>query len=90
MASVIEAIATGVPAQLTELIRLGHTLKRRATDILAFFDRPSTSNGPTETLNGRLEHLRDSALGFRNPTHYIARCLLEADGFRPQLHPQIG
>lgn len=46
MASVIETIATGVPAQLTELVRLGHTLKHRATDILAFFDHPGTSNGP--------------------------------------------
>ncbi|MDK9647477.1 transposase, partial [Propionibacterium freudenreichii] len=46
------------------------------------------SNGPTEALNGRLEHLRGSALGFRNLTNYIARSLLEAGGFRPQLHPQ--
>ena len=90
MASVIDAIATGVPAELTELVRLGHTLKRRAIDVLNFFDRPGTSNGPTEALNGRLEHLRGSALGFRNLTHYIARCLLEAGGFRPRLHPQIG
>ena len=37
-----------------------------------FFDRPGTSNGPTEALNGGLEHLRGSALGFRNLTHYIA------------------
>ena len=58
-----------------------------AGDILAFFDRPGTSNGPTEAINGRLEHLRGSALGFRNLTHYIARSLLEAGGFRPALHP---
>ena len=63
---------------LTELRTLGRTLKRRATDILAYFDRPGTSNGPTEAMNGRLEHLRGSALGFRNLTHYIARCLLES------------
>ena len=56
------------------------------TDILAYFDRPGTSNGPTEAMNGRLEHLRGSALG-RNLTHYIAEALLEAGGFRPQLHP---
>ena len=29
----------------------------------------------------------DAALGFRNLTHYIARSLLEAGGFRPDLHP---
>lgn len=90
MASVIETIATGVSAQLTELVRLGHTLKHRATDILAFFDHPAPAAALTEALNGRLEHLRGSALGFRNLTHYIARCLLETGSFRPQLHPQIG
>ena len=74
---------------LTELITLGRTLKRRAGDILAYFDHPHTSNGPTEAINGRLEHLRGSALGFRNLNHYITRALLETGGFRPQLHPQL-
>lgn len=36
--------------------------------------------------NGRLEHLRGSALGLRNLTNYIARSVLEAGGFRPLLH----
>ncbi|WP_344061517.1 transposase, partial [Nostocoides vanveenii] len=62
----------------------------RADDVLAYFDRPGTSNGPTEALNGRLEHLRGSALGVRNLTNYIARSLLETGGFRPQLHPRLG
>ena len=48
-------------------ITLGRTLKKRAADILAYFDRAGTSNGPTEAINGRLEHLRGSALGFRKP-----------------------
>jgi len=56
--------------------------------VLAYFDRPGTSNGSTEAINGRLEHLRGSALGFRNLTNYIARSLLETGGFRPQLHPE--
>ena len=64
------------PSALTELITLGRTLKKRAADVLAYFDRPGTSNGPTEAINGRLEHLRGSALGFRNLTNYIARSLL--------------
>ena len=84
--ALIQAISHGVPAALTEVIVLGRTLKRRAVDLLAYFDRPGTSNGPSEALNGRLEHLRGSALGFRNLTHYIARSLLETGGFRPQLH----
>jgi len=71
------------------LITLGRTLKRRAADVLAYFTRPGTSNGPTEAINGRLEHLRGSALGFRNLTNYIARSLLETGGFRPRLHPRL-
>jgi len=85
---VIEQLSGGVPKDLPELITLGRTIKRRAGDILAFFDHPGTSNGPAEAINGRLEHLRGTALGFRNLTHYIARSLLEAGGFRPLLHPQ--
>ena len=90
MDAVITAVSSGVPKALTEIITLGRTLKKRAADVLAYFDRPGTSNGPTEAINGRLEHLRGSALGFRNLTNYIARSLLETGGFRPQLHPQIG
>ena len=59
-----------------------------AIDVLAYFDRPGTSNGPTEANNDRLEQLRGSALGFRNLTKYMDRCLLEAGGFRPRLHLQ--
>ncbi len=90
MTALIDCQRDGVPAALTELRRLGRTLTQRASDVLAYFDRPGTSNGPTEALNGRLEHLRGSALGFRNLTNYIARSLLETGGFRPQLHPRLG
>ena len=90
MSNVIESVSSGVPAALKEVRRLGRTLKRRAADVLAYFDRPGTSNGPTEAINGRLEHLRGSALGFRNLTNYIARSLLETGGFRPRLHPHSG
>ncbi|WP_346037079.1 transposase, partial [Brevibacterium picturae] len=87
--AVIDVLSAGLPAGLIELRRLGRTLKRRAADVLAFFTRPGTSNGPTESINSRLEHLRGSALGFRNLTHYIARCLLESGGFRPVLHSYL-
>ena len=89
MSSVIDALADSVPEALVELRKLGRTLTRRACDVLAYFDRPRTSNGPTEAVNGRLEHLRGLALGFRNLTNYIARALLEAGGFRPHLHPEL-
>lgn len=161
-AALIASVSDGVPAALTELRRLGRTLKLRSGDVLASFDRPDSINGPTEaiiiwspqwrvldvareadrvrqsplsgaclrrrtcespchcslfpclpprgasvidmyptqtcrsgdvsrlglqiTINGRLEHLRGSALGFRNLTNYVARSLLEAGGFRSQLH----
>ena len=89
MHQLIATLSHGVPSALTELGTLGRTLKKRAVDVLAYFDRPGTSNGPTEAINGRLEHLRGSALGFRNLTNYIARSLLETGGFRPQLHPGL-
>jgi transposase len=90
MTKLIADLSAGVPKALVELTTLGRTLKKRAADVLAYFDRPGTSNGPTEAINGRLEHLRGSALGFRNLTNYIARSLLETGGFRPQLHPRLG
>jgi transposase len=89
MVKLIDSVSHGVPAVLVELITLGRTLTKRAVDVLAYFDRPGTSNGPTEAINGRLEHLRGSALGFRNLTNYIARSLLETGGFRPRLHPRL-
>ncbi|MGW6145084.1 ISL3 family transposase [Streptomyces sp. NPDC055140] len=89
MAKLIESLSHSVPRALSELVTLGRTLKKRADDVLAFFARPGTSNGPTEAINGRLEHLRGSALGFRNLTNYIARSLLESGGFRPRLHPGL-
>jgi transposase len=90
MEKLIASVSTGVPKTLIEIRTLGATLTKRVVDVLAYFDRPGTSNGPTEAINGRLEHLRGSALGFRNLTNYIARSLLETGGFRPRLlHPQM-
>ncbi|WP_238385364.1 transposase, partial [Nesterenkonia muleiensis] len=89
MNNVITKLSRAVPKALTELTTLGRTLKNQAPDILAYFDHPRTSNGPTEAINGQLEHLRGSTLRFRNLTNYIARSLLESGGFRPQLHPGL-
>ncbi|WP_098960082.1 ISL3 family transposase, partial [Pseudonocardia sp. N23] len=50
MTNLIESVTTGVPTALTELRTLGRTLKKRAEDVLAYFDRPGTSNGPTEAI----------------------------------------
>lgn len=64
--ALIDSVSQGVPKGLNVAVMLGRTLKKRAADVLAYFDRLGTSNGPTEAINGRLEHLRGSALGFRN------------------------
>src|SRR5699024_1871606 len=86
LVAVIDSITTGRSNQLTALQRLGRPLQRRADDILAYFDHARTSNGPTEAINGRIEHLRGTALGFRNILHYITRALLDTGGFRNQIH----
>ena len=72
--------ASHLSKALTEVKALGKTLKKYADSILTYFDRPGNSNG-------RLEHLRGTALGFRNLAYYIARCLLKLGGFRNQPHP---
>ena len=86
MTRLISSLQSGVPTGLDELRSLGQTMKRRRDDILAFFDHPGTSNGPTEAVNGLLEHLRGTARGFRSIVNYVARCLLDAGGFRPLIH----
>src|SRR5699024_10429247 len=80
--AVIDSINTGVSNQLTELQTLGRTMKRRADDILADFDLARSSNGSTDAINDRIDHLRGTALGFRNLLHYIAGALLDTDVFR--------
>lgn len=54
MTALIDSLRAGVPKTLTAIVKLGRTLNRRAADVLAYFDRPGTSNGPTEAINGRL------------------------------------
>jgi len=89
LAALITGLTSDVPPSLTEVITLGRTLKPRSEDILAYFYRPGTSNGPTEAINGGLEHLRGTALSFRNLAHYILPSLLDTGGFRPLLHPEM-
>lgn len=85
MQRVIDSLKQTIPAGLEEIGALARTLTARAADILAYFDHPRTSNGPTEAVNGRLEHLRGIALGFRNLTHYTTRSLIHAGRLKDQL-----
>ena len=65
MERIIHTLRKGLPNGLEELTQLGRTLWRRRKDVLAYFDI-GASNGPVEANNGRLEHLRGIALGFKN------------------------
>lgn len=89
MEKVIQSSSSAFPAALAEVITFGRTLKKRAADILAYFDRHGTSDGPSEALNGRLEHSRGSVLNFRNLTRYTAPSLLETGGLKLQLNPRL-
>lgn len=73
------------PKGLEELAQLGRTLWRRSEDVLAYFDI-GASNGPVEAINGRLEHLRGIALGFRNLNHYILRCLIHSGQLQDKIN----
>jgi hypothetical protein len=46
----VESLRRGVPTGLDELRKLGRSLRRRAADILAYFDLPGTSSIPTEAI----------------------------------------
>ena len=85
IAGIIDALTPEVTRGIPELRSLARTLRNRRNDILAYFTHPYSSNGPTEAVNGRLEHLRGIALGFRNLSHYITRSLLHTGGFKHQL-----
>ena len=81
--------STRIPRGLTELMTLGRTLKRRARE----FWPTSTTPTPQAALPKPSTHpsntYADPHSDLRNLTNYIARCLLETGGFRPQLHPQL-
>ena len=85
MQRLIDSLRQAVPEGLEEIQTLARTLTERASDILAYFDRPRTSNGPTEAVNGRLEHLRGTALGFRNLASYTIRSLIHAGRLKDHL-----
>jgi transposase len=85
MSRIINSIRKGLPTGLEELAQLGRTLWRRREDILAYFD-VGASNGPVEAINGRLEHLRGIALGFRNLDHYILRSLIHSGQLQSRIN----
>ena len=85
MQQLIDSLKQTIPDGLEEIQTLARTLTSRSQDVLAYFDHPRTSNGPTEAINGRLEHLRGIALGFRNLTHYTIRSLIHTGRLKDHL-----
>lgn len=81
----LKRIRAGVPKGLEELAQLGRSLWKRHHEILAYFD-VGVSNGPVEAINGRLEHLRGIALGFRNLNHYIVRSLIHSGQLQDRIN----
>ena len=63
MLNSIESVSHGVPAALTELATLGRTLKKRAADVLAYFDRPvgGSATGDAARLRCRVAPVRRRA-----------------------------
>ncbi|MSS85076.1 transposase [Actinomycetaceae bacterium WB03_NA08] len=90
LASIIDALdKTNTKRGIPELRTLKNTLKKRRNNILAYFTHPGSSNGPTEAINSRLEHLRGITLGFRNLDNYIKRSLPHTGGIKHQLQPLL-
>ncbi|WP_415394476.1 ISL3 family transposase [Rhodococcus globerulus] len=85
MFKMLKRLKSGVPTELAELAQLGRSLWKRRKEILAYFDT-GASNGPVEAINGRLEHLRGIALGFRNLDHYIVRSLIHSGQLRERIN----
>jgi transposase len=61
---------------IPEIAKLGRTLHAWRTELLAHFDHPDVSNGPTENLNLKIKNTKRIARGYRNFTHYRLRLLL--------------
>jgi transposase len=61
---------------IPELARLGRTLHAWRGELIAHFDHPAVSNGPTENLNLKIKNTKRIARGYRNFDHYRLRLLL--------------
>jgi transposase len=85
MFTMLKRLKSGVPKELTELAQLGRSLWTHRKETLAYFDT-GASNGPVEAINGRLEHPRGIALGFRNLEHYILRSLIHSGQLRERIN----
>jgi transposase len=71
-----ELITTLRSCPIPEIAKLGRTLHTWRTELLAHFDHPNVTNGPTENLNLKIKNTKRIARGYRNFKHYRLRLLL--------------
>ena len=72
---------------IPELARLGRTLHAWRDELVAHFDHPDVSNGPTENLNLKIKNTKRIARGYRNFDHYRLRLLLNHGRIREDHSP---
>ena len=65
-----KVLATFATCPITEIARLGRTLKRWQSAFLAYFDTGRSNNGGTEAVNGLIELHRRIARGSDNRDNY--------------------
>jgi transposase len=86
-AQVAELIAALRHCPIGELARLGRTLHAWRDELIAHFDHPTVSNGPTENLNLKIKNTLRVARGYRNFAHYRLRLLLNHGRIREDHSP---
>jgi transposase len=79
-AKMIAAIAAARACPIREVQRLARTLTMWRDELLARFDHPAVSNGPTENLNLKIKNTKRVARGYRNFDNYRLRLLLNHGG----------
>ena len=72
---------------IPELARLGCTLHVWRDELVAHFDHPAVSNGPTENLNLKIKNTKRIARGYRNFDRYRLRLLLNHGSIREDHSP---
>ena len=72
---------------IAELARLGRTLRAWQPELIAHFDHPTVSNGPTENLNPKIKNTKRIAREYRNFGHYRLRLLLNHGRIRQDHSP---
>ena len=73
-------VATFASCPITEIARLGRTLRQWKDTYLGYFTTGEANNGGTEAVNGIIELHRRIARGYRNPDNYRLRMLLVTGG----------